>query len=63
MYEAAVGAASTVLTNRPRDEVATITDLSGPVESPSTSTWDMVIGLLRNAFVKAIMPGLEPKRQ
>jgi hypothetical protein len=63
VYEAAVGAASTVLTNRPRDEVATITELSGPVESPNTSTWDMVIGLLRNAFVKAIMPGLEPKRQ
>jgi hypothetical protein len=63
VYEAAVGAAATVLTNRPRDEVATITNLSGPVESPNTSTWDMVIGLLRNAFVKAIMPGLEPERR
>jgi hypothetical protein len=61
-YEAAVGAASTVLTNRARDEVATITDLSGPVESPSTSTWEVFLGLLRNAFVKAILPGLEPGR-
>jgi hypothetical protein len=59
-YEAAIGAASTVLENRSRDEVATITDLSGPVESPTTSTWDVVIGLLRNAFIKAIRPGLEP---
>jgi hypothetical protein len=62
VYEAAVGAASTVLTNRPRDEVATITDLSGPVERPNTSTWEVVVGLLRNAFVKAILPGLEPRR-
>jgi hypothetical protein len=61
-YEAAVGAAATVLTNRPRDEVATITDLSGPIESPSPSTLDIVLGLLRNAFVKAILPGLEPDR-
>jgi hypothetical protein len=62
-YEAVVGAASSVLTNRPRDEVATITSLSGPVESPSTSTWDMIVGLLRNAFIKAIRPGLEPRRR
>lgn len=62
-YEAAVGAAANVLTNRPHDQVATITDLSGPVESPSTSTLDIVLGLLRNAFVKAILPGLEPGRR
>jgi hypothetical protein len=61
-YEAAIGAASSVLTNRPRDEVATITDLSGPVESPSTSTWDVIVGLVRNAFIKAILPGLEPRK-
>jgi hypothetical protein len=62
-YEAVVGAASTVLENRDRAEVATITDLSGPVESPNTSTWEVVVGLLRNAFIRAILPGLEPRRR
>jgi len=63
LYEAMVGAGATVLTNRQRVDVATVTSLSGPVESPASSTWDVVIGLLKNAFVKAIMPGLEPSRR
>ena len=63
LYEAAVGAASSVLTNRNRNDVATITDLSGPVESPSASTLQMIGNLLRNAFVRAILPGLEPGRR
>jgi hypothetical protein len=62
-YEALVGATTSVLTNRQREEVATITDLSGPVENPNASIWETAIGLLRNAFVKAILPGLEPRRQ
>lgn len=63
LYEAMVGASTTVLENRAQDQVATVTSLSGPVESPSSSTWDVVTGLLRNAFVKAIRPGLEPGRR
>ena len=62
-YEALVGAGSSVLTNRPRDEVATVADLSGPVENPNASTLDIVLGLFRNAFIKAIKPGLEPRRR
>ena len=63
VYEAIVGAGSTVLENRRHDEVATVASLSGPVENPNSSTWDTVVGLLRNAFVKAIKPGLEPGRR
>jgi hypothetical protein len=37
-YEAFVGAGSTVLENRPRDEVATVADLSGPIENPRAAT-------------------------
>jgi hypothetical protein len=62
-YEAIVGATSTVLENRQREEVATITDLSGPIERPNTSTLEIIGGLLRNAFIKAIMPGLEQRRR
>lgn len=62
-YEATVGAAASVLTNRPREQVATVTNLSGPVESPDTSTLQIVGNLLRNAFIKAILPGLDPDRR
>ncbi|MCW5891408.1 MAG: DUF748 domain-containing protein [bacterium] len=62
-WEAMAGAAATVLQNRPRDEVATRADLSGPVEDPNASTFQIVVGLLRNAFFNAILPGLDPERR
>lgn len=58
-YEGIVGGISTLLENQPRDEVATRTDLSGRIESPETSTWEILIGLVQNAFVRAILPGLD----
>jgi predicted component of type VI protein secretion system len=63
LKEALVGAGTTVLENRPRSEVATVASLSGPVENPNASTLDVILGLLRNAFIKAILPGLEPHRR
>jgi hypothetical protein len=59
VYEALVGGAATVLENRSRDQVATRTDLSGPVENPEASTWQIVFGLIRNAFWRGILPGLD----
>ncbi|MFN8599980.1 MAG: DUF748 domain-containing protein [Candidatus Binatia bacterium] len=58
-YEGIVGGIGTLLENRPRDEVATRTDLSGRIEDPKTSTWEIVLGLVQNAFVRAILPGLD----
>lgn len=58
-YEGIVGGIGTLLENRPRDEVATRTDLSGRIENPKTSTWEILIGLVQNAFVRAILPGLD----
>jgi hypothetical protein len=57
-YEGIVGGVGTLLENRPRDEVATVTDLSGQIDNPQTSTLQIVLGLLQNAFVRAILPGL-----
>jgi hypothetical protein len=48
-----------LLENRSRDAVATETDISGPIENPETSTVQVVVGLIRNAFFRAILPGLE----
>lgn len=58
-YEGIVGGIGTLLENRPRDEVATKTDLSGRIDSPETSTWEIIVGLIQNAFVRAILPGLD----
>ncbi|HET7059286.1 MAG TPA: DUF748 domain-containing protein [Nitrospiraceae bacterium] len=59
IYEKLINAASTVLKNTPRGEVATKADLSGPVENPKASTWEMVVTLIQNAFFEAVLPGFE----
>jgi hypothetical protein len=59
MYEGLVGGISSLLANRPRDEVATQTSISGDLESPQTSTWETILRLVQNAFFKAILPGFE----
>ena len=59
LYEGLVGGIAKLLQNRPREEVATKVEVSGPVENPKTSTWETVVNLIRNAFFKAILPGFE----
>lgn len=59
LYEMLVGGVGKLLENRPREEVATKADISGPVSDPKTSTWQIIIQLIRNAFFKAILPGFE----
>jgi hypothetical protein len=59
LYEALVGDVATLLENTPREEVATRTDIAGPLENPQTSTWQTVINLVKNAFFKAILPGFD----
>ena len=52
-----------LLENRPHDEVATIADLRGSAENPDASNWQVVVNLIRNAFVDAILPGFERQRE
>ena len=59
LYEGLVGDAAKLLKNKPREEVATLTEISGALEYPETSTWQAVINLVKNAFFKAILPGFE----
>jgi Domain of Unknown Function (DUF748) len=59
IYEKTITVAAELLKNTPRDEVATKTDVSGPVENPQASTWEMVVTLFQNAFFDAVLPGLE----
>jgi hypothetical protein len=56
--EKVIGGLAKVLENS-RGEVSTKTDLSGTLDDPQTSTWQIVLGLIQNAFFKAILPGFE----
>ena len=58
-YEMLVGGVAGLLENAPRGEVATKTDLKGSASNPRTSTWQIVVNLLKNAFFKAILPGFD----
>ena len=64
IYQKIVDAAEIVLRNAPRKEVATKTELSGPVKNPQASTWELVMKLIQNAFFDAVLPGFEkpPKK-
>jgi hypothetical protein len=59
IYEKTINVAAELLKNTPRGEVATKADLSGPLDNPEASTWQMVLTLLQNAFFDAVLPGLE----
>ena len=63
IYEKTINALAEMLKNTPRDEVATKTDLSGTVDNPQASTWELVLTLFQNAFFDAVLPGLEGKVQ
>jgi len=48
-----------VFKNRQREEVATVVPISGPLQNPKASTLETALGLVENAFIKAILPGFE----
>jgi hypothetical protein len=59
LYEKVAGGIAKMLKNKPRQEVATVTSISGPVEDLQANTMEIVGGLIRNAFFRAILPGFE----
>ena len=59
LYEKMVGVVAKILENKKRDEVATVAKISGPVENPQSNALEILGGLLKNAFVKSILPGFE----
>lgn len=59
LYERLVDGVAGLLENHPRKEVATQADISGPVESPGSSTWQVIGRLIENAFFRAILPGFD----
>jgi hypothetical protein len=59
MYEMLVGGAAGVLENRTRREVAAKAVIKGSLGSPETSSWQIVGQLVKNGFVRALVPGFE----
>ena len=59
LYERLVNGVTRLLKNQPRKEVATKVDVEGRLDQPATSTLQAIANLLRNAFIEAILPGLE----
>ncbi|MGH7322352.1 MAG: hypothetical protein ACRELA_22390, partial [Candidatus Rokuibacteriota bacterium] len=61
LYEKLVGGVSKLLENRARDEVATKAAVSGRVGDAKTSTIEVIVRLVQNAFFRAILPGFDPE--
>jgi hypothetical protein len=59
LYEMMIGSAAKILENRPRHQVATKVAISGRVDNPKTSVWQIALELIKNAFFKAILPGFD----
>lgn len=58
-YEMMVGGVAGLLENRSRQEVATKANISGSLKKPQASSWEIIAGLFKNAFFKAILPSFE----
>ncbi len=59
VYEGLLDGIVTMFKNKPRDEVATETEVKGPLDDPRASTWDILFNLVKNAFLQAIVPGFK----
>jgi len=59
MYEMLVGGVARLLKGGPKGEVAAKVEISGTLNKPHTSRWQIIGQLLRNAFFKAIIPGFD----
>lgn len=59
VYESLVDTLADSLKNSEREEVATTTQVAGPLADPRMSTWEVIINLVRNAFFEAILPGFQ----
>ena len=59
LYEGVVNGVLDLFKNDPTGQVATKSDVSGPVENPRADTWQVLEKLVQNAFFQAILPGFE----
>lgn len=58
-WEGIVEFASNIVENEEKDQVAARVPFSGTIDDPSTSIWETIASVLRNAFVSAFAGSLE----
>jgi len=58
-WEVVVGGAGFVLKNQKKQQIATKVPIEGEFGKTTTGVWDAVWELLRNAFIQALMPGID----
>ncbi len=59
IYEGIVGGVLELFENQRTGEFATKATVSGPLDNPETSNWQIIGRVFQNAFFKAIRPGLD----
>jgi hypothetical protein len=59
LYEMLVGGVAGLLKNSERQEVATVANVSGRIDGPRTSGWQIAARLVQNAFFRSILPGFD----
>jgi len=59
LWEGAVEVVSEILTNQPREQIATRIPFSGSFDKPETNIWSTIAGVLQNAFLQSLRRGLE----
>jgi len=59
LYEMLVGGVAGLLKNHERKEVATVAKVSGRIDEPHTSGWQIALRLIENAFFRSILPGFD----
>lgn len=62
VWEAIVGAVTTLFKNQPKDQFATKIPLEGNLKDPSVNVWSTIGGVLKNAFIQAFTPFYENAR-
>lgn len=59
IWETVVGFFGEILTNQGEEQMATVIPISGRTDDPETSALTVLGGLIKNAFVEAIKPGVD----
>lgn len=59
LKEVGIGLLSSIFKNRRLDRQATKIPISGDINNPDIDVWTTIINAVKNAFIKAIDPGLE----
>lgn len=58
IWEALVAVASEIFENQRHQQLATVIEFEGKFDDPETSYWEIFFETVRNAFVKALKPGI-----